>query len=184
MEHEFQLVDILDEKGTVIGQKPRREIDKAKDIHHTVFVLLITPDKKVVLGQIPAREDLPNLYANQYGNTMATIRRSKEPAKAAAVRGISRELFIDETEPELIGEGMEEFDDGIKQFISVFMIGSEMPDAFSLTDIKQLRPMSRAEAHAAICPPRGRVRKYSSDSASPTGTTGPSMRTCRPSGCQ
>jgi hypothetical protein len=145
MEHEFQLVDVLNASGKVIGQKPRREIDKTKDIHHTVFVLLITPNKRAVLGQIPAREDLPNLYANQYGSTMATIRRNNESATQAAVRGISRELFIDDTKPELIGEGMEEFDNGRRQMVSVFVLQSEMPDEFSVTDIKQLRPMSLAE---------------------------------------
>jgi hypothetical protein len=104
--------------------------------------LLITPDKKVVLGQIPAREDLPNLYANQYGNTMATIRRSKEPAKAAAVRGISRELFIDDMPLTHLGGKMHDLIDGRKSYISAFYGIAEPPGNFSVVDIESLVVLS------------------------------------------
>jgi isopentenyldiphosphate isomerase len=150
MEHEFHLVDILNAKGEVIGQKPRRELDKSRDIHHTAFVLLITPAQKAVLGLIPAREDLPNLYANQYGTTIATVRRHDEDIEQAARRGVSRELFVDDVQPELIGESMEEFEGGRKQIVSFFTLESEMPDEFSLTDVQQLRPMSRAEIETKL----------------------------------
>lgn len=143
------MVDVLNENGEVIGQKQRREINKAKDIHHTIFVLLITPDKHLLLGQIPAREDLPNLYANLYGSTIATIRRSDENSAEAAVRGVARELFIDDPDLELIGEGMEQFD-GIKQSVSVFVLRSEAPDEFSLIDVKELKPMKRRGIEAWI----------------------------------
>lgn len=145
MEHEFHQVDVLDDKGEIIGQKPRREIDKTSDIFHGVYVLLITPNKELVLDLIPLREDLPNLYANQYGPTMATIRRSQEMSRAAAKRGVSRELFIDDTEPELIGEAMERLSDGRWHFMSTYILRSEKPDAFSQIDIQRLEAMTKDE---------------------------------------
>jgi hypothetical protein len=147
MEHGFQMVDILNKTGAIIGQKPRRDIDKTKDIYHTVFVFLVTPDKHMVLGQIPAREDLPNLYANQYGATAATIRRSDETPEHAAARAVERELFIDDADLRQIGESLEEFDK-LKKLVSVFVLRSEMPDSFSLMDIKALKPMTRSDIDA------------------------------------
>jgi hypothetical protein len=62
----------------------------------------------------------------------------------------SRELFVDDVQPELIGESMEEFEGGRKQIVSFFTLESEMPDEFSLTDVQQLRPMSRAEIETKL----------------------------------
>lgn len=144
------MVDILDNDGSVVGQKPRREVDKTKDIYHTVFVLVLTPQKEVVLGVIPPREDLPNLFPNMYGGTMATIRRSGETALEAAKRGIARELFIDDADPQLIGEGMENIEGRLPVFASLFVLYSDPPVSFSLIDIASLKPMSQLKFEALL----------------------------------
>ncbi len=156
MEHGTYPVDILNKDGLVIGAKARRTINKEVDIYHAVYVLVVTPNKQMLLSIIPPREDLPNLYTRQFGVTMATIRRTGETAAAAAKRGISRELFIDEAEPVCVGESMESFKDGRCTYISLFYLEGPVPDSFSVIDVGQLESMSRAkfEALLAVKPER------------------------------
>ena len=145
MEHQFQSVDILDETGKVIGHKQRRELDKRVDIYHAVYILLITPEHKMALSIIPAREDLPNLYANQYGSTMATIRRSGETSAHAAARGVAHELFMEDVGLTFIGEGMEKIEDGRSTFMSFFTLHSDVPESYSLLDIERIELFNRQE---------------------------------------
>lgn len=138
MEHAAHPVDVLDADGKVIGKKLRRDINKVKDIYHAVFVLLVTPKGEVVLGVIPPREDLPNLYSRQLGATMASIRRSDETALQAAVRGVERELFIDKADLHLLGEQMLDLPDGIKTFMTAYYMIADAPPSYSVIDIDTL----------------------------------------------
>lgn len=142
MEHDMHLVDILDETGKIVGTKRRIDINKPKDIYHTIHVLLITPRGELVLSTIPVREDLPNLYAQQIGTTMASIRRTGETADQAAVRGVARELFIDNMPLVLVGEGMQTLAGGRKNYMSVYYGIAEPPESYSLIDIDSLAILS------------------------------------------
>lgn len=138
MEHSAHFVDLLDASGKIVGQKIRRDINKATDVYHTVFVFVVTPNGQLVLGKIPRRSDLPNLYVDLLGVPMATIRRSNETAQQAAVRGVTRELFIDNPHLLPIGEGMITFTDKRVQFASVFCLVAEKPSSHSLIDMPEL----------------------------------------------
>jgi hypothetical protein len=141
MEHAAHQVDILDINGKIVGSKLRREINKARDIYHVIFVLLVTPKGEIVLSVIPPREDLPNLYTRQLGATMATIRRSHETAHEAALRGVQRELFIDEIQEadlHLLGEQMLELPEGIHTFASAYYLIGDAPATYSVIDIDTL----------------------------------------------
>lgn len=142
MEHATHKVDILDEDGTVIGQKARRDINKATDIYHTAHALVITPEGKIVLSVIPVREDLPNIYSKKIGTTMATIRRSGETAIKAAQRGLSRELFIDDADIVLLGESMLELPQNHKNYVSAYYVRANAPQSFSPNDIESLAIVS------------------------------------------
>lgn len=134
MEHAAHLVDILNEKGAIVGQKLRREIDKETDIYHAVYIFMITPRGEVVLSVIPAREDLPNLYARQLGVPVATIRRHDEASDHAAERAISRELFIDHANLLLLGQTMLT-PDGKKTYATCYCLVAEPPDMYSIIDV-------------------------------------------------
>lgn len=138
MEHAAHLVDILNADGEIIGQKPRREIDKSADIYHVVFVLLVTPKGELVLGVIPAREDLPNIYSRQMGTTIATIRRTDETAAQAARRGVQRELFIDKADIHLLGEQMIYTIDGLRTYATAYYMIGNPPASYSVIDIDTL----------------------------------------------
>lgn len=138
MEHGSHLIDIVDEHGTVVGTKRRHAVDKKTDRYHTVFTLLITPAGEVVLGRIPARTDLPNLYIGQLGVPTATIRRSDETPLAAAQRSVERELFIDSAEVVSIGEALLDLADGRQVYASVYYLVADVPETYSETDIDEL----------------------------------------------
>lgn len=151
MEHGSYVVDILDETGKIIGHKPRKEIDKSRDIYKTAHILLITPDGQAVLTRIKRRDDeLPNLYYDHYGATVATIIRSGEIAEEAARRAVSRELFIDNAELHFVGEDFENPPDNKKGFVAFFYLISDPPHIFSKTDINQLTPLAPSKVSRQI----------------------------------
>ena len=138
MEHAAHMVDILDETGKVVGQKHRREVNKNDDIYHVVFVLLITPQGELVLGVIPAREDLPNLFTRQMGTPVATIRRAGETSLEAARRSVDRELFIDKADLQHLGDQTVDLPGSSRKFISAYYLVGEPPATFSVIDIDTL----------------------------------------------
>ena len=141
MEHGSHKVDLVDENGVVVGAKSRREIDKAHDTYHTVYVLLVTPEGELVLSRIPERKDLPNLYAGQLGAAAATIRRSGESPMAAARRAVARELYIDDATVVPVGGGLFKTD-GRQTYVSVYYVMADAPDVYSATDIADLVTIS------------------------------------------
>lgn len=130
-------MDILNGAGGVVGKKLRRDINKLHDLHHGVHVLLITPRGELVLGSIPVREDLHNLYPRKLGSTVATIRRSGETALQAAQRALTRELFIQDGDVQLMGEKMFQLPER-KNYITAYYLVADPPSQFSVIDIDTL----------------------------------------------
>jgi hypothetical protein len=149
MEHSAHYVDILNERGVVVGKKLRRDINKLKDIYHSVHVFLVTPKGELVLGIIPAREDLPNLYARRLGTAVATIRRTGETAENAATRALARELFIEEGDIKLLGQKLFKLPEQLN-YITAFYIVADPPPTFSVLDIDKLAVITPSELRKAI----------------------------------
>ncbi len=149
MEHSAYYVDILDSTGKIVGKKLRRDIDKLEDIHHAIHVMLITPRGELVLGVIPAREDLPNLYPRRLGTTVATIRRSGETADSAALRALARELFIEEGDIKMMGEKMFRLPERLN-YITAYYIVADPPPSYSVLDIDTLAVATTNELRAAM----------------------------------
>lgn len=145
MDHASYPVDLVDETGAIIGTKERAAIDKRMDLYHTVFVLLRTPDEKLVLGKIPVRRDLPNLYSEKFGFTAATIRRHDELADQASKRALGKELGIVGTIPVHIKDSYIYLTDGHRSYVSVYVAKHTMPIDFTRTDIANLRAFSLGE---------------------------------------
>jgi ADP-ribose pyrophosphatase YjhB (NUDIX family) len=150
MEHGTHLVDLVDEKGIVVGNKHRRDIDKQIDRYHAVYTLLVSPEGQVVFARIPERKDLPNLYVGQLGVPSATIRRTGESPEEAARRAIARELYIDDAEVVHVGDGLLTLDDGRQTYASLFYMVADMPETFSSTDISEIALLSPREIDTRI----------------------------------
>jgi hypothetical protein len=150
MEHASQQVDLVDENGSVVGAKPRRDIVKGVDLYHTVFTILITPDKQIVLSKIPVRSDLPNLYAGLLGCTVATIRRHGESPEEASSRSLNNELNLKDVTTLKLGEGFEMLGDGQRVCMSVYYSMHSEPNDVSHTDIESVRSFTRQELVQAL----------------------------------
>ncbi|MDB5178779.1 MAG: hydrolase [Patescibacteria group bacterium] len=150
MEHADYLVDLLDPDGKIIGQKPRRAIDKLTDLYHGVHVLMITPQGEVVLGGIPRRQELPNMYTRQLGTTVAAIRRHKETAEEAGQRALEQELFLHRANVRLLGEGMVTLEDGRGTYLSAFYVIAEPPQTYSTIGIESLKVLSPDQLRTAL----------------------------------
>ena len=142
MDHAAQLVDLVDEQGNAVSTKVRKDIRKATDLFHVILILVITPEGQIVLSKIPARTDLPNLYAHTLGATAGTIRRHGESPESAAVRTILQELRISSPEPEKLGESFETFMNGSRRYMTLYRVINPPPTDFSHTDIESLQLFS------------------------------------------
>lgn len=148
--HEDHLVDLVDSHGQIVSQKPRKNIDKATDLYHGVYVLLVTPDKKLVLSVIPRREDLPNMHSGKLGVTAATIRRRGEDSKAAARRVLQKEVGIELSELVHLGDVYTETLDSAPRYISAYSVVHEMPRDYNRQDIERLEAMGSDELEHRI----------------------------------
>lgn len=150
MLHKNYLVDLVDERGNITGQKSRKNINKQTDLYNAVFVLLVTPGKKFVLSQIPDRQDLPNIYAHRLGATTATIRRHSESANQAAKRVLADELEIHQVALKELGHTYAILADGRKTYMSLFTAIAETPQNYSKKDIAGLSELTAHQLNTAL----------------------------------
>ncbi len=71
-------IALVGEGGQAVGDKPRRAIE-ASDIYHSVFVLVVTRGRKVVLSRLPR---------GRYSATAMTLCFKNEGAPEAAARAL------------------------------------------------------------------------------------------------
>lgn len=148
--HEDHLVDLVDPEGHIVSQKLRKDVDKATDLYHGIYVLLITPDKKVVLSAIPHREDLPNLHSGKLGVTAATIRRHGEDREAAVRRVLQKEVGVEGSLATHLGDAYTGTADSQPKYISAYYVVHDIPQNYSHEDIAQLEVMSVEELESKI----------------------------------
>jgi len=145
MKHAAYEVDLVNEQGLPIGTKTRQEIQKATDLYHTIFVLLNTPEGRLLLTEIPERTDLPNMYPGLLGVTVATIRRHLETPDQAASRAVAKEVYIEDLPLTKMGDHYTELPDGRRQYISLYSGVHAMPEEYSHTDISNLQAFTPDE---------------------------------------
>jgi hypothetical protein len=150
MAHQDHVVDLVDSTGSVISQKVRKEVDKANDLYHGVYVLLVTTGKDVVLSKIPQRDDLPNLYAGKLGLTVATIRRHAESRDEAAYRALINEAYIRQPRLVYLGDIFTNVPDGRMSYISAYYTIGDVPIAHSKRDIDCFEIMTTKQFETKI----------------------------------
>ena len=141
MEHRDYLIDLVDANGQVTGQKARSTVDKHADNYHAVHLIMLTPRAEVVLGRLPERHDLPNLYAHRLSTTVATIRRNQETSETAAARALKSELMIYSASIHPLGEGWLALGAGRGAYITACYLEAEAPAAYNTIDIAGLELM-------------------------------------------
>jgi hypothetical protein len=155
MNHAEYLVDLVDENGTIVGSKPRREINKSTDLYHTVFVILRTRGNELILSKIPERKDLPNIYPGSIGATAATIRRHNETPGQASIRAVKNELYIEDAQLTHLSDGYAVLPDGRENYMSVYRGTHSAPEEFSHIDIGSFVTFGQVELDDALRSNRG-----------------------------
>jgi hypothetical protein len=152
VDHQDQLVDLVDETGKPVGTKRRQDIDKWADLYNGVYVLLLDPSAvslqhrvDVVLSRIPERLDLPNRYSRRLGTTVATIRRHGETPNQAAWRALNSEVFSSGGQLRLLGQEFRVLRDGGQEhrtYMSAYSLEATVPSSFNRRDITELQAMT------------------------------------------
>ena len=92
MEHNDYLVSLFDEQGNKKGTKPRKDIDKEKDIFRTVLLFAQNRKREVWVTKIP--EDSASPWKGKFSTSAATIVRENENSATAAARALREELGV------------------------------------------------------------------------------------------
>ena len=146
MEHKKYEVEIYNENGDVVEVKQRKDINKLKDLIHSVHIFAFNSNNELILSVIPQKKDqeLKNIYKDKYGTTAATIVRKDETHSQAAPRLAKKELFLENGDLTFLGKNLETYPDGVKRFNSVYVLtGFDTFENFNKDDIKDLIPMTR-----------------------------------------
>ncbi|MEK7665453.1 MAG: NUDIX domain-containing protein [Patescibacteria group bacterium] len=148
--HEEFYVELLNERGEVVGTKKRKDVDKRMDFLHGVYVLVFSKDKKLVLCRIPQAAKQKKLYAGRLGATAATIVRHREPLEVAARRVLATELFIDYADLAMLGEKMECYEDEVRRLVAVFYCTHKEPVMQNPQEQDELVELTRKEVEHLI----------------------------------
>lgn len=136
-------VDLVDQQGNPVGSVRRAEINKRTDLYNSVFVIA-RRNNQILLGEIPDRTDLENLYVEKLGATAVTIRRTDESSQDAAIRAVRKELCILPRPDTLnmMGETYAELPDGRTNYMSVFHFTPGTPVFSNNTDTLALKSLT------------------------------------------
>lgn len=139
------LINLLDEKGNVIGQKKRSDIDRYQDILPAAHVIVITPQKEIVLVGIAEHPDQKRSYTGKLGNSAATFIRATESDEEAALRALKNDLHIEDVKLKKLGKKLYSFPDGIRRLVTTFSSEFAGPFTFNPAEILALHMLSRED---------------------------------------
>lgn len=146
MEYAEEKVRIFDAKGIPFGVKPRKEINKQKDVVHAVHVLLHN-GKEFFVCRIPKNKQFPNMYENKLSTTAATMVRSGEEPVQSAERALAREIRpAPSGKPIFLHESFEAIG-GVHRWLSLFSL--EIDSSVSSKDV-ELNPKIQAMTRVDI----------------------------------
>lgn len=144
-------VEILNEDGRVIGAKKRGEIDRIRDILHTTSIFVLTPDGRMALAKIPPRPDEPTtLSTGKLSATAATIIRKDQTRDEAALRGLTKELNLPDTQPVFLGENFERLPNNVRRLIASYYVVHAEPLTANPVDVERLEFLTRSQLEEKI----------------------------------
>ncbi len=147
--YHLERITILDGDGQPIGAKARQSIDRTRDILHTVFVFLVTGERKFALSVIPRDSALPKLYPGKFGVTVAALVFENEAPDDAAVRALRDEVKLDGCTPIFLGKTLHRYADGVTRLQSAYCQTTDAPTlSFNDRKIAHLTYLTRRELEA------------------------------------
>ncbi len=139
------LINILDEAGNSIGQKKREDIDRYHDILPATHVIVLTPQKEIVLVGIAQHADQKRTWIGKLGNSAATFIRSGEKDEEAALRALKNDLNISDVQLTFLGKKLYNLPEGIRRWVSTFVCEFAGPFTFNPNEVLDLHSFSRED---------------------------------------
>lgn len=112
-------VEILNERGEVVGSKPRKDIDRVGDILHASYVFALTPNKQAAF-YIIQNKGLATLYVGTYA-CPAAILRVGEDRDAGARRALHDDFGVEDTDLQFLGEKFLTYADGVRRLMAGYV---------------------------------------------------------------
>lgn len=145
MQHGDFLVEIFDENGNKTGAKPRRDVDKVRDVVHCADVMLVQHGA-LVLARIPTT----TLYGGRLTATTGTMVREGEAPDAAVRRALEKELGVVAAPLVHLSHDFFIYPDGVRRMKTTFSCVYDGNLHANPEDIAELVPMKRHELEVAI----------------------------------
>ena len=98
-----ELVDIVDENDTVVGQVARGEMRKRVLRHRAVFAAVVSSEGKLLIHR---RSDTKDIWPGWWDIAVGGVVTAGESYDAAMVRELAEEVGIDHAVPRLLGKGL------------------------------------------------------------------------------
>lgn len=116
-----EVVDIVDERGNVVGRATREEVYAKGLLHPAVNIIIVDPQGKIYIQQRSAKKSAFPLY---WDISCAEHLKSGETFEAAAVRGLLEELSIGVNVEKLRGKHIQrsEYHKGDKRILEYELV--------------------------------------------------------------
>ncbi len=88
------IVTIFNENGLEIGKKPRKELDKQKDIFQAVYVRVFIGDKMLLTKVVKKEGGIVKTNEGKWGLPVATILRDGESSQDAFERACTSDIGV------------------------------------------------------------------------------------------
>ena len=125
-----ELVDQLDEMGTVIGTVTRAEMRSQNLLHRSVFVVVRNDADELLVHQ---RASWKDLWPDAWDIAVSGVVAAGEPRELAAARELAEELGV-AAELGYLGEGSYE-DDDVREVARIYQARTEGPFDFADNEI-------------------------------------------------
>ena len=141
-----ELVDVLDDRGKVIGTAERREVRANNWWHRSVFITVVTSDDEVIVHQ---RAPWKDVWPSRWDVCFGGVVDAGEDWREAAVRELAEEAGVAVGADDLEDLGEDRYEDSLVREVSrLYLVRSDGPFAFDDGEVVASDRVPRAELAA------------------------------------
>jgi isopentenyldiphosphate isomerase len=141
-----ELVEVVDERGTVLRVVTRAEMRAGRLRHRAVFIVVLSYDGRIL---VHLRSGGKDLWPSRWDLAAGGVVGAGEAWEQAARRELAEELGVEEPALEHLGGGAYG-DDDVELLGEVFMVVSDGPFHFSDGEVVEARTVDRRELDAMV----------------------------------
>lgn len=120
-----EIIDHVDDTGTVLGTVTRSEMRAANLMHRSVFIAVINDADQILVHR---RAEWKDIWPDAWDIAVGGVVAADEPWEVAAARELAEEVGVS-AELSYLGEGVYS-DDHVSEFARIYLARSEGPFTF------------------------------------------------------